>query len=186
MATRKLELLVDLQSINYSPVTATNNSDQIAKTERIVEILAALSAWLKENDHEKADDFIKESDTFVECVRAFADLSIKLHHAHTVGNRGPGQNPAAPNVAPAEAGAVTKPDQELRPPKLHNDTTMGKLREWNYPFTSYYNSSSLSRWHISSNRDPCCPLWTKTFLIISVELLPVSYTHLTLPTIYSV
>ena len=60
-----------------------------------------------------------------------------------MGNRGPGQNPAAPNVAPAGAGAVTKPDQELRPPKLNNDTTMGELRDWKEQFSSYYNSSNL-------------------------------------------
>ena len=60
-----------------------------------------------------------------------------------MGNRGPGQNPAAPNVAPAGACAVTKPDQELRPPKLANDTTMGELRDWKEQFTSYYNSSNL-------------------------------------------
>ena len=53
---------------------------------------------------------MKESDVWVDRVRAFADLSIKLHHAHSVGNRGPGQNPAAPNVAPPGAEAVTKPD----------------------------------------------------------------------------
>ena len=41
------------------------------------------------------------------------------------------------------AGAATKPDQELNPPKLHNDTTMGELRDWKDQFTSYYNSSNL-------------------------------------------
>ena len=75
-----------------------------------------------------------------------------------------GQNQAAPNVAPAGAGAVTKPDQELRPPKLNNDTTMGELRDWKEQFTSYYNSSNLRQMiylqqqglsliHISGPRD---------------------------------
>ena len=86
---------------------------------------------------------MKEAENLVERVRVCADLSIKLHHAHTIGNKGPGQNPTAPNVAPVGAGAVTKPDQELRPPKLHNDTTMGELRDWKDQFTSYYNSSNL-------------------------------------------
>ena len=111
--------------------------------ECIVDILAALAAWLKYNNYEKADDFVKEAKNVVERVRVCADLSIKLHHAHTSGNRGPGQNPAAPNVAPVGAGAVTKPDRELCPPKLHNDTTMGELRDWKDQFTSYYDSSNL-------------------------------------------
>jgi len=34
-ASRKLELLLDLQSKNYSAVTATNINDQLAKTERV-------------------------------------------------------------------------------------------------------------------------------------------------------
>ena len=57
MATRKLELLLDLQSKSYSAVTATNINDQIAKTERIVDILAALAAWLQDHMYEKADYF---------------------------------------------------------------------------------------------------------------------------------
>ena len=35
-ASRKLELLVDLQSKNYSAVTATNINEHLAKTERVV------------------------------------------------------------------------------------------------------------------------------------------------------
>ena len=123
-ATRKLELLLDLQSKCYSAVTATSINEQISKTERIVDILNALAAMLQDNKYEKADDFVKEAENLVERVRVCADLSIKLHHSHTIGNKGPGQNPVAPNVAPVGAGAVTKPDQELRPPKLHNDTTI--------------------------------------------------------------
>ena len=142
-ASRKLELLVDLQSKNYSAVMATNINEHLVKTERIVDILAALAEWLRVNRHPKREEFILETDTWSEQVRAFADSAIKLHHAHTVGNRGPGQNPAAPNVAPAGAGAVTKADQELWPPKLNNDTTMGEWRDWKEQFTSYYNSSNL-------------------------------------------
>ena len=122
-ATRKLELLSDLQSKSYSAVTATSINKQIWKTERIVDILAALAAWLQDHMYEKADYFVNEAENLVERVRVCADLSIKLHHAHTIDNKGPGQNPIAPNVAPVGAGAVTEPDQELRPPKLHNDTT---------------------------------------------------------------
>ena len=128
-ASRKLELLVDLQSKNYSAVTATSINEHLAKAERIVDILAALAEWLNANRHPKREDFLAETATWSEQIRVLADSAIKLHHAHTVGNRGPGQNPAAPNVAPAGAGAVTKPDQELRPPKLNNDTTMGELRD---------------------------------------------------------
>ena len=106
-ASRKLELLLDLQSKNYSAVTATNINDQLAKTERVVYILAALAEWLKVNRHPKREEFIAETATWSEQVRVFAESSIKVHHAHTVGNRGPGQNPAAPNVTPAGAGAVT-------------------------------------------------------------------------------
>ena len=108
-ASRKLELLLDLQSKNYSAVTATNINEQLAKTERIVDILAALAECLKVNRHPKRDEFIEETGTWTEQVRVFAETSIKLHHAHTVGNRGPGQNPAAPNVAPAGAGAELRP-----------------------------------------------------------------------------
>ena len=35
MATRKLELILDLQSKSYSAVTATSINEQISKTERI-------------------------------------------------------------------------------------------------------------------------------------------------------
>ena len=52
-ATRKLELLLDLQSKNYSAVTATSINEQIAKTERIVDILAALAAWLQDHKTKK-------------------------------------------------------------------------------------------------------------------------------------
>ena len=135
-ASRKLELLVDLQSKNYSAATTTSINDQLAKSERIVDILAALAEWLKVNRHPKREEFIEETANWSEKIRVLADSAIKLHHAQTVR----GQNPAAPNVAPAGAGAVTKPDQELRPPKLNNDTTMGELRDWKEQFTSYYLS----------------------------------------------
>ena len=97
--TRKLELLLDLQSKSYSAVTATNFNDQITKTERIVGILASLAAWLQDHKYEKADDFVKEAENLVARVRVCADLSIKLQHAHTIGNKGPCQNPTAPKVA---------------------------------------------------------------------------------------
>ena len=89
-ATRKLELLLELQWKNYPAVTATSINEQISKTECIVDILAALATWLQDNKYEKADDFVKEADNLVECVCVCADLSIKLHHAHTIGNKGPG------------------------------------------------------------------------------------------------
>ena len=57
-ASRKLELLVDLQSKNYSAVTATNINEHLAKTERVVDILAALAEWLKVNRHPKRDEYI--------------------------------------------------------------------------------------------------------------------------------
>ena len=43
--------------------------------EPFVDILAALAAWLKENNYEKADDFVKEAENLVERVRVCADLS---------------------------------------------------------------------------------------------------------------
>ena len=48
-AARKLELLLDLQSKNYSSVTNASINDQLGRTEHIVEILAALANWLLEN-----------------------------------------------------------------------------------------------------------------------------------------
>ena len=54
-ASRKLELLLDLQSKNYSAITATNIHDQLAQTERVEDILAALAEWLKVNRHPKRD-----------------------------------------------------------------------------------------------------------------------------------
>ena len=54
-ATRKLELLLDLQSKNYSAVTATSINEQISKTECIVDILAALAAWLQDNKYEQQE-----------------------------------------------------------------------------------------------------------------------------------
>ena len=63
-ASRKLELLIDLQSKNYSAVTATNINEHLAKTERVVDILAALAEWLKVNKHPKRDDYIAESTTW--------------------------------------------------------------------------------------------------------------------------
>ena len=77
MATRKLELLLDLRSKSYSAVTATSINEQISKTEHIVDILPALAAWLQDHKYEKADDFVKEAENLVELVRVCADLSIK-------------------------------------------------------------------------------------------------------------
>ena len=42
-STRKLQLLLDLQSQNYSAITTANIANQLQKTERLVEILAALA-----------------------------------------------------------------------------------------------------------------------------------------------
>ena len=92
-----------------------------------------------DNKHAKGKDFVDESEAWVEEVRTYAELAITLHHGHNVGDKVP---PVARGVAPAGAGAVTKPDQELRPTKLQKDTTMGELRDWQDQFTSYYNSSS--------------------------------------------
>ena len=55
-AARKLELLLDLQPKNYSPVTNAGINDQLSRTERIVEILAAQANWLLENKHAKGKD----------------------------------------------------------------------------------------------------------------------------------
>ena len=140
MAARKLELLLDLQSKNYSAVTNASINDQLGRTERIVEILAALANWLLENKHAKAKAFFDEAEGWVDQVRTYAEVAIKMHHAHTVGTRAPA---VPPDVAPAGAGAVTKPDQELRPTKLRSDTTMGELRDLKDQFVSYYNSSNL-------------------------------------------
>ena len=83
-ASRKLELLVDLQSKNYSAATATSINDQLAKSERIVDILAALAEWLKVNRHPKREEFIEETATWSEKIRVLADSAIKLHHSQTV------------------------------------------------------------------------------------------------------
>ena len=139
-AARKLELLLDLQSKAYSAVTSASINDCLKNNERIVEILAAQASWLLANKHAKGKDFVDESAAWVEEVRTYAELAIKLHHGHHVGANAPA---AGPGVAPAGAGAVTKPDQELRPAKLQKDTTMGELRDWQDQFLSYYNSSNL-------------------------------------------
>ena len=80
MATRKLEILLDLHSKNYSAVTATSINEQISKTEHIIDILAALAAWLQDNKYEKADDFVKEAENLVERVRVCADQAIYCRH----------------------------------------------------------------------------------------------------------
>ena len=140
-AARKLELLLDLQSKSFSAITTTNINAELKNCERIVEILAALANWLLEQKYEKAKDFLEETEGWVDQVRTYADLSIKVHHNHAVASK-PVQG-GLQAVAPPQTGAVTKPDQELRPPKLRNDTTMGELRDWQDQFTSYYNSSNL-------------------------------------------
>ena len=70
-ASKKLELLLDLQSKNYSAVTATNINEQLAKTERIVDILAALAEWLKVNRHPKRDEYIDETGTLPKLPSSF-------------------------------------------------------------------------------------------------------------------
>ena len=82
-----------------------------------------IANWLLDNKYEKAKDFVKETETWVDQVWTYAEVSIKVHHNHALGDKG------SPGVAPPHTGAVTKPDQELRPPKLRNDTTMGELRD---------------------------------------------------------
>ena len=79
-----------------------------------------------DNKHAKGKDFVDESEAWVEEVPTYVELAIKLHHGHNVGAKAP---TVAPGIAPAGAGAVTKPDQELRPTKLQKDTTMGELRD---------------------------------------------------------
>ena len=161
-AARKLELLLDLQSKNYSPVTNASINDHLTRTERIVEILAAQAHWLLDNKHEKGKDFVEEAENWVDQVRTCAELAIKLHHGHSVGTgAGAAVVPPAPGVAPAGTGAVTKPDHELRPTKLRSDTTMGDLRDWKDQFVSYYNSSNLRQMsylqqqgYLLSNIDP--------------------------------
>ena len=138
-AARKLELLLDLQSKDYSAITSASINDCLKTCERIVEILAAQANWLLANKHAKGKDFIDETTAWVEEVRTYADLSIQVHHKHNVGAAAP----VAPGVAPHGAGAVTKPDQELRPAKLQKDISMGELRDWQEQFQSYYNSSNL-------------------------------------------
>ena len=139
-AARKLELLLDLQSKSYSSITSAQINDSLKQNERIVEILAAQAHWLLGNKHAKGKDFVDEAEAWVEQVRTYSDLAIQVHHKANVGAQGPA---VAPGVAPTMAGAVTKPDQELRPAKLQKDTTMGELRDWQDQFTSYYNSSNL-------------------------------------------
>ena len=135
-AARKLELLLDLQSKDYSAITSASINDCLKSCERIVEILAAQANWLLANKHAKAKDFIDKTTAWVEEVRTYADLSIQVHHKHNVGA-------IAPGAKPPSAGAVTKPDQELRPAKLQKDISMGELRDWQEQFQSYYNSSNL-------------------------------------------
>ena len=60
-AARKLELLLDLQSKDYSAITSASINDCLKNCERIVEILAAQANWLLANKHAKAKDFIEET-----------------------------------------------------------------------------------------------------------------------------
>ena len=76
-------------------------SAELKNCERIVEILAAIANWLLENKYEKAKDFVKETETWVDQVRTYAEVSIKVHHSHAVGDKGP------QGVAPPHTGAVT-------------------------------------------------------------------------------
>ena len=50
-AARKLELLLDLQSKDYSAITSASINDCLKTCERIVEILAAQANWLLANKH---------------------------------------------------------------------------------------------------------------------------------------
>ena len=120
-AARKLELLLYLQSKAYSAVTSASINDCLKSNERIVEILAAQASWLVANK-----DFVDESAAWVEEVCTYAELAIKLHHGHHVGANAPA---VAPGVAPAGAGAINKPDEELRPAARQKDMTMGELRD---------------------------------------------------------
>ena len=180
-AAGKLELLLDLQGKNYSPVTNQSINDQLSRTERIVEILAAQANWLHENKHEKAKDFLDESADWVAQVRTYAEVAIKLHHKHSLGSKGPAVAPTAPGVAPPGVGAVTKPDQELRPSKLRSDTTMGDLRDWKDQFTSYYNSSNLRQMsylqqqgYLLSNIDSDIGRHLRRVITVTTPIFPVA------------
>ena len=140
-AARKLELLLDLQSKDYSAITSASINDCLKNCERIVKILAAQANWLLANKHAKAKDFIDETTAWVEEVRTYADLSIQVHHKHNVGAAAP---VVPPGVAPPGAGAVTKPDQELRPAKLQKDISMGELRDWQEQFLLGNNARDIS------------------------------------------
>ena len=96
-AARKLELLLDLQSKDYSAITSASINDCLKNCERIVKILAAQANWLLANKHAKAKDFIDETTAWVEEVRTYADLSIQVHHKHNVGAAAP---VVPPGVAP--------------------------------------------------------------------------------------
>ena len=98
-AARKLELLLDLQSKNFSAITTTNITAKLKNCERIVEILAAIANWLLDNKYEKAKDFVKETETWVDQVRTYAELSIKVHHNHSLGDKGSPGSPR-PTLGP--------------------------------------------------------------------------------------
>ena len=101
-AARKLELLLDLQSKNYSAVTNASINDQLARTEHIVEILAAVANWLHENKHAKAKDFVDESATWVDQVHTYAEVAIKLHHSHSIGIKDPPFRKVWPPLGPVQ------------------------------------------------------------------------------------
>ena len=50
-AARKLELLLDLQSKNFSAITTTNITAELKNCERIVEILAAIAGVVAKTHH---------------------------------------------------------------------------------------------------------------------------------------
>ena len=79
-AAGKLELLLDLQGKNYSPITNASINDQLSRTERIVEILAAQANWLHEEKHAKAKDFLDETADWLGQVRTYAEVALSLIH----------------------------------------------------------------------------------------------------------
>ena len=102
----------------------------LEKIEQYSDRLSAITQYLEDHDHEKAKDYITESDRWIVECTAYSEHMQKIKHKLPLLQGGP-------VPAPSNLLSGSRPVIDLRPCELTSDSNMSMVRAWKKQFGAY-------------------------------------------------
>ena len=104
--------------------------------EKYLDKLFEIAQYLEGHDHEKAKDYVTESERWVEQCAAYAEHIQKLQHKLPLLQGGP--------IPPlSNPPSSSRPVINLKPVELTSDCNMSMVRAWKRQFEAYYVISNM-------------------------------------------